>query len=119
MLRSAFLQDSICGWFYIKALMNPMLSKLLHSDHQLIHPQEGFKAINMEEWMMLLDMDDGKHPSVGDWVTVCCGLYKGGIGYIWSFLNGHVTLLLVSHLPPPSQGWFFFIGKKETVWHPL
>jgi hypothetical protein len=101
MLRSAFLWDVIHGWFYIKAFMNCVLSKLLHSNHQLIHPQEGFEAIDMEEWMMILDMDDERLPSVGDWVTVHHGLYKGDIGYIWSLKTRQVHLLLVPHLPPP------------------
>jgi hypothetical protein len=76
-LRSVFSWDTVRGWFHIEAFMNPALSKLLHSNQQLIHPQEGFGVIDMAEWMMLLDMDDERYPSVGDWVTVRCGLYKG------------------------------------------
>ena len=80
--------------------MNRALAKLLHSNHQLIRPQEGFEAIDMEEWTMLLDMDDKRHPSVGDWVTVRCGLYKGDVGYIQFVKNwGKVGLLLVPRLP--------------------
>jgi hypothetical protein len=80
--------------------MNHTLSKLLHSNHQLICPQEGFEAIDMEEWMMILDMDNERLPSVGDWVTVRRGLYKGDVGYVWSLENGQVHLLLVPLLPP-------------------
>ena len=102
MLRSAFLWDSVHGWFYIEAFMNCALSKLLHSNHQLICPQEGFGAIVMEEWTMSLDMDDERHPTVGDWVTVHCGLYKGDVGYIWAIKNwGQVSLFLVLCLPAP------------------
>ena len=78
--------------------MNPALSTLLHSNHQVIHPQEGFSMINMQEWMMLLDMDDEQNFSVGDWVTVCCGLCKGDIGYVQSIKN-----------------WSLFIREKKTV----
>jgi hypothetical protein len=84
--------------------MNPVLSKLLHSNQQLIRPQEGFGAIDMAEWTMLLDMDDERYPSVGDWVTVRCGLYKGDVGYVQSVENwGEVSLLLVPRLPPPPM----------------
>ena len=58
MLRSVFSQDSVHGWIYIEAFMNRALSKLLLSNHQLIRPQEGFGVIDMEEWIMTLDMDD-------------------------------------------------------------
>jgi ribosomal protein L24 len=58
----------------------------------------------MAEWTMLLDMDDERYPSVGDWVTVRRGLYKGDVGYVWSVENlGQVTLLLVPRLPPPPM----------------
>jgi hypothetical protein len=58
----------------------------------------------MKEWTMLLDMNDERYPSVGDWVTVHHGLYKGDVGYIQSVENwGQVTLLLVPHLPPPPR----------------
>ena len=87
MLRSAFSRNSVHIWFYIEASMNPTLARLLHSNHQSIHPQEGFGAIDMEEWTMLLDMDDERYPSVGDWVTVCHELYKGDRGYIMSIKN--------------------------------
>jgi hypothetical protein len=94
--------DSIRGWFYIEALMNPMLSKLLHSNQQLIRPQEGFGVIDMAEWTMLLDMDDERYPAAGDWVTVRRGLYKGDVGYVQSIENwGQITLLLVPCLPSP------------------
>ncbi|KAF8222392.1 hypothetical protein L208DRAFT_1216435, partial [Tricholoma matsutake] len=103
-LRSAFSWDSVHGWFYIEAFMNPVLSKLLHSNPQLIRPQEGFGAIDMEEWTMLLDMDDERYPSVGDWVTIRHGLYKGDVGYVQSIENwGQITLLLVPHLPSPPM----------------
>ena len=59
MLWSTFLQDSVCGWIYI----------------------------DMNKWTMTLDMDDERFPSVGDWVTVHCGLYKGDVGYIQSIEN--------------------------------
>jgi ribosomal protein L24 len=106
MLRSAFSRDSVSGWFYIEAFMNRALSKLLHSNHQLIRPQEGFGAIDMEEWTMTLDMDDERHPPVGDWVTVRRGLYKGDVGYVSAIENwGQVSLLLVPRLPaPPASG---------------
>jgi hypothetical protein len=82
--------------------MNPMLSKLLHSNQQLIRPQEGFEVIDMAEWTMLLDMDDERYISVGDWVTVRRGLYKGDVGYVRSAENGgQITLLLVPRLPSP------------------
>ena len=82
--------------------MNPTLSKLLHSNQQLIRPQEGFGAIDMAEWTMLLDMDDERYPSVGDWVTVHRGLYKVDVGYIRAVENwGQVNVLLVPHLPAP------------------
>ena len=81
--------------------MNPALSKLLHSNHQLIRPQEGFEAIDMEEWTMLLDMDDERCFSVGDWVTVRRGLYKGDVGYVRSIESCRVILLLVPRLPHP------------------
>jgi hypothetical protein len=82
--------------------MSPMLSKLLHSNQQLICPQEGFGVIDMAEWMMLLDMDDERYPAAGDWVTVRHGLYKGDVGYVQSIENwGQITLLLVPHLPSP------------------
>jgi hypothetical protein len=82
--------------------MNPMLSKLLHSNQQFICPQEGFEAIDMAEWTMLLDMDNERYPSVGDWVTVRRGLYKGDVGYVWSVENwGEVSLLFSSSPPPP------------------
>jgi hypothetical protein len=98
-----FSWDSLCGWFYIEAFMNPTLSKLLHSKPQLIRPQEGFGVIDMEEWTMLLDMDNEWYPSVGDWVAVCHGLYKGDVGYVQSIENwGQVGLLLVP--PPPVVG---------------
>jgi hypothetical protein len=106
MLRSAFSKDSVRGWIYIEAFMNHALSKLLHSNHQLIRPQEGFGAIDMEEWIMTLDMFNERCPSVGNWVTVRRGLYKGDIGYIQAIENwGQVTLLLVPRLPaPPVAG---------------
>jgi hypothetical protein len=84
--------------------MNPTLSKLLHSNQQLIRPQEGFEAIDMAEWTMLLDMDNERYPSVGDWVTVRRGLYKGDVGYVRSTENrGQVTLHLVPRLPSPPM----------------
>jgi hypothetical protein len=106
MLRSIFSRDSVHGWFYIEAFMNPTLSQLLHSNHHLIRPQEGFGAIDMEEWTMTLDMDDERYPSVGDWVTVRRGLYKGDVGYVRAIENwGQVSLLLVPRLPPlPGVG---------------
>jgi hypothetical protein len=56
----------------------------------------------MAEWMMLLDMDDERYLSVGDWVTIHCGSYKGDVGYVWSTENGgQITLLLVPCLPSP------------------
>jgi hypothetical protein len=114
MLRSAFSRDSVHGWFYIEAFMNPMLAKLLHFNHQLIHPQEGFGAIDMEEWTMLLDMDGERYPSVGDLVTVCHGLYKGDVGYVMSVKNwGQVTLLLVPRLPPPPRAVSSSSGKRK------
>jgi hypothetical protein len=99
--------------------MTRALSNLLHSNHHLIHPQEGLEAIDIEDWTMLLDMDDdNRYPSVGDWVTVRRGLYKGDVGYVRFVENwGKVSLLLVPCLPPPSRGWFF-IREKETVRHP-
>ena len=86
--------------------MTHALSKLLHSNHQLICPQECFGVIDMEEWIMTLDMVDEKCPSVGNWVTVCRGLYKGDTGYVQAIENwGQVTILLVPHLPaPPMAG---------------
>ncbi|KAF8222995.1 hypothetical protein L208DRAFT_1319424, partial [Tricholoma matsutake] len=117
-LRSAFSQDSVHGWFYIEAFMNPMLSKLLHSNPQLIHPQEGFGAIDMEEWTMLLDMDDERYPSVGDWVTICHGLYKGDVGYIQSIENwGQITLLLVPRLPSPPMVGSSSGKRKQSGTH--
>ncbi|KAF8220644.1 hypothetical protein L208DRAFT_1332634 [Tricholoma matsutake] len=84
--------------------MNPVLSKWLHSNSQLICPEEGFGVIDMAEWTMLLDMDDERYPSVGDWVTIHCGLYKGDVGYVWSAKNwGQITLLLVPRLPSPPM----------------
>ena len=86
--------------------MNRALSKLLQSNHQLLRPQEGFGAIDMEEWIMTLDMVDERSPSVGDWVTVRRGLYKGDTGYVQGIENwGQVTILLVPRLPaPPVAG---------------
>jgi hypothetical protein len=96
--------------------MNPTLAKLLHFNHQLIHPQEGFGAIYMEEWTMLLNMDSKRYPSIGDWVTVHRGLYKGDIGYIMSVKNwGQVTLLLVPHLPPLPRLFPLHPGKKNSL----
>ncbi|KAF8232253.1 hypothetical protein L208DRAFT_1273050 [Tricholoma matsutake] len=98
--------------------MNPVLSKLLHSNPQLIHPQEGFGAIDMEEWTMLLDMDDERYPSVGDWVTICCGLYKGDVGYIRSVENwGQITLLLVPCLPSPPMVGSSSRKRKQSGTH--
>src|SRR5882757_5043883 len=114
MLRSAFSRDSVRGWFYIEAFMNPTLAKLLHSNHQLIRPQEGFGTIDMEEWTMLLDMDGERYPSVGDWVTVRRGLYKGDVGYVMSIKNWvQVTLLLVPRLPPPPRAVSSSSGKRK------
>ena len=92
--------------------MNRALSKLLQSNHQLLRPQEGFGAIDMEEWIMTLDMVDERSPSVGDWVTVCHGLYKGDTGYVQGIENwGQITVLLVPRLPaPPVAG---SSGKKK------
>ena len=96
--------------------MNPALSKLLHSNHQLICPQEGFGAIDMKEWTMLLDMDDERYSSVGDWVTVRRGLYKGDVGYIRSVENwGQVTLLLVPRLPPPPGVGSLSRKRKQSA----
>ena len=55
---------------------------------------------------MTSDMVDERSPSVGDWVTVCHGLYKGDTGYVQGIKNwGQVSVLLVSHLPaPPMAG---------------
>src|ERR1700733_12132262 len=60
----------------------------------------------MQEWTMLLDMDDEQNLSGGDWVTVRHGLYKGDVGYVQSIQNwGQVKLLLVPRLPcPPGVG---------------
>jgi len=72
--------------------------------------------------MKLLDMDSGiKFPSVGDWVTVCHGLYKKDVGYISSVENwGQVTLLLISCPPPPPEvGPSSGKGKrKQSGTHP-
>jgi hypothetical protein len=96
--------------------MNPMLAKLLHFNHQLICPQEGFGAIDMEEWTMLLDMDSERYPSIGDWVTVRHGLYKGDVGYVMSVKNwGQVTLLLVPRLPPPLGLFPLHLGKGNGL----
>ena len=55
---------------------------------------------------MTLDMVNERCPSVGDWVAVHHGLYKGDMGYIQAIKNwGQVTILLVPHLPaPPMSG---------------
>ena len=96
------MRYSVCGWIYIEAFMNHALSKLLDSNPQCFRLQEGFGATDMAEWMMLLDMDDERYPSVGDWVTVCCGLYKGNVGYVQHIENwGRITLLLVPRLSSP------------------
>ena len=81
--------------------MNSTLAKLLFSAPNIVCPNDGLFSIDMEEWMKLLDMDSGiKFPSVGDWVTVCRGLYKGDVGYVLSIENwGQVTLLLISCSP--------------------
>ena len=80
--------DSIHGWFYIEAFMNPQRSALLYSAANIIHPQDGVFGIDMEDWMKLLDMEySEKVSSVGDWVRVCSGLYKGDIGYVSSVEN--------------------------------
>ena len=82
--------------------MNHALSKLLHSNPQLFCLQEGSGVINMAEWMMPLDMDNERYPSVGDWVTICRGLYKGDVGYVQHIENwGQITLLLVPCLSSP------------------
>jgi hypothetical protein len=55
---------------------------------------------------MLLDMDDERYSTAGDWITVHYGLYKGDVGYVQSINNwGQITLLLVPHLlSPPIVG---------------
>jgi len=85
--------------------MNPTLAKLLFSAPNIVCPNDRLFSIDMEEWMKLLDMDSGiKFPSVGDWVTVRCGLYKGDVGYVLSVKNwGQVTLLLIPRPPPPPE----------------
>ena len=85
--------------------MNPALAKLLFSASNIVCPNDRLFLIDMEEWTKLLDMDSGiKFPSVGDWVTVCRGLYKGDVGYILSVENwGQVTLLLIPRPPPPPE----------------
>ena len=93
--------------------MNPALSKLLHLNHQLICPQEGIEAIDMEEWTMLLDMDDARCLSVGNWVTVCHGLYKGDVGYVQSIEDCHISLLLVPRLPLPCMVRSSSSGKRK------
>jgi len=70
----------------------------------------------------LLDMDSGiNFPSVGDWATVHCGLYKGDVGYVSSIKNwGQVTLLLIPCPPPsPEVGPSSGKGKrKQSGTHP-
>ena len=51
--------------------MNRALSKLLQSNHQLLRPQEGFGAIDMEEWIMTLDMVDERRRALHSPTSLC------------------------------------------------
>jgi hypothetical protein len=70
----------------------------------------------MEKWTMLLDMDGERYPSVGDWITVHCRLYKGDVGYVMSVKNWvQATLLLVPHLPPLPGLFPLHLGKGNGL----
>ena len=74
----------------------------------------------MEEWTMTLDMDNERSPAVGDWVTVCHGLYKGDVGYVLAIENwGGVSLLLVPCLPTPhaSKKRKWSVKRKQSGTH--
>lgn len=85
-LRSAFTRSStFWGWIYIKAKINDELSKLLISTPGLVHwyPAVSRNQINFGDWTKVLTMTDCTTKlSVGSWVRVHSGLYKGDIGFL-------------------------------------
>jgi hypothetical protein len=116
-LRSAFTRGSIRGWIYLEATMNNALSGLLKSVPGLIRTKTGVirDGIEFSDWTKLLIMRDyGSSPSVGDWVRVCRGWYKGDVGYVSSVENwGGVSLLLVPRLPPRPHEAGSSSGKRK------
>lgn len=95
------------GWVYIEAKMNDELSKLLKSTPGLVHryPDVSRNQIDFRDWTKVLTMTDSSHDlSVGSWVRVHSGLYKGDIGFLAGIETwGGVSVLLIPRLHPHNQ----------------
>lgn len=106
-LRSAFTRGSIRGWIYLEATMNGKLKSLLMRTPGIIYaPHTGItpQGIKSQEWITTLTLQDQKQElTVGAWVRVCKGMYKGDIGVVESIENwGGARLLLVPRQRPPT-----------------
>ncbi|KAF8809405.1 hypothetical protein BYT27DRAFT_7232217 [Phlegmacium glaucopus] len=73
------------GWVYVEGLMNNGLTHLLKLTPGIIHTRNGpvWQTIDMSDWTKMLMMHDPTTVvSVGRWVRVGKGVFKGDIGLV-------------------------------------
>jgi hypothetical protein len=108
-LRSVFTQGQVCGSIYLEATMNCELISLLKVMCGIVWDLQGisYQGIPEEEWEALLMMWEVHcQPSIGEWVWILKGSYKGDVAYV-SVLQKwqEISALLIPriHIPKPMD----------------
>ncbi|KAF8973571.1 hypothetical protein BDZ97DRAFT_1751601 [Flammula alnicola] len=106
-LRSAFTRGSIRGGIYLECKMNHHLIRLLELTPGIIRSQLGIRRrlVEPSDYMSTLTIKNVKVDiSVGDWIQVKKGLYRGDIGFVASTCNWGVRVLLVPRVASTPMG---------------
>jgi hypothetical protein len=108
-LRSAFTQGQIHGSIYLEATMNCELISLLKVTCGIVWDLQGisYQGIPEEEWEALLTMREVHcQPSIGEWVRILKGSYKGDVAYVSALQEWQgISALLIPriHIPEPMD----------------
>jgi hypothetical protein len=104
-LHSAFTQGQIRSSIYLEATMNCELISLLKVTHGIVWDLQGisYQGIPEEEWEALLTMWEVHcQPSIGEWVQILKGSYKGDVAYVSALQEWQgISALLIPciHIP--------------------
>jgi hypothetical protein len=105
-LRSAFTQGQIHSSIYLEATMNCKLISLLKVTHGIVWDLQGisYQGIPEEEWKALLTMQEAHcQPSVGEWVRILKGSYKGDVAHVSALQEWQgISALLIPHIHNPK-----------------
>ncbi|KAF8962226.1 hypothetical protein BDZ97DRAFT_1759458 [Flammula alnicola] len=106
-LHSAFARGSIRGAVYLECKMNQHLIHLLELTPGIIRSRLGIRRhlVEPSDYMSMLTIKNVKVDiSVGDWIQVKKGLYRGDIGFVASTCNWGIRVLLVPRVASTLMG---------------